>query len=119
MSDLSSHLDGYIVDAVRALPAALARVLLGWKAEPGARMFLSLAEKGVILLGSIALAVMCGDLARLYPATAPYCAMIVIAVAFNAQHVSTRLVSISNPVLRYLDKETRNRLKKRTSHHDH
>lgn len=118
MSVFASTIETYGTDALRAVPAAVARVALSWKAEPNVRAGASFFQQLVAFVGSVALGVMAGDVARLYEGTAGLAPMIVIAVAFNAQHICTRLIAASNPTIRMLEKQARERLKKRFRDHD-
>lgn len=118
MSSLASTIETYGTDALRAFPAAVARVALGWKAEPNVRAAAGLFRQLVAFIGSVALGVMAGDVARLYQGTAGLAPLIVIAVAFNAQHICTRLIAASQSNLRLLEKQARDRIRKRFRDHD-
>lgn len=118
MNLFASTLETYAMDALRAVPAAAARIALSWKAEPNVRVLASAIQKLAAFIGSVALGVMAGDLARLYQGTAALAPLIVIAVAFNAQHICTRLIAASNPTIQMLERQARERLKKRFRGHD-
>jgi len=100
------------------VPAALARICLGWKAEPAIRRLATVGQKFIAVVGSIMLGVCFGELARKFPASAPWADIAVIIVAFNAQHVCNRFIAASNPMIRALEKQARARLKKRFRDHD-
>jgi hypothetical protein len=87
MPDLTHYLN----DAVTAVPASLARILLGNRKEPSARL-LSIAQKIAALVGSLFFAVMAGQIARSFAQTSGYATLIVIAAAFTAQDSCTALV---------------------------
>lgn len=95
----------YSLDALRATPAAIARIMLGWKSEPAVSVWASGAQKCGAIIGSIALAIMAGDLARSYAGTIGWASVIVIAVAFNAQAVAIRLIVLSKPALRKIERD--------------
>jgi len=100
----------YALDAVRALPAAIARIMLGWKTEPGVNRSASLLQKAGALIGSVALAIAAGDMARSFDSTKEIAGLIVVAVAFNAQHAAARLIILSNPFLRGIEKRAKRKL---------
>ncbi len=98
---------------MRAAPAAVARIFLGWRSEPHIRRLATAAEKAMSIIGSIALGIVFGELARHFPGSAPHADLVVIAVAFNAQHVATRAIAASNPTIAQIEKEARKRIPKR------
>lgn len=108
----------YGQDALRALPAAIARIMLGWKAEPMVSKWASVAQKIGAVVGSIALAITAGEISRNFQSTEQWVPIIVIAVAFNAQHVSSKLISLSNPLLNMAERQAQKRLKKRLEQHE-
>lgn len=118
MSALAQSIQTYGEDTLRAIPAAVARICLGWKAEPAVRRLATAAQKVIAILGSIALGVCFGELARKFESAAPWADFVVIIVAFNAQHVCNRAIAFSNPAIRSLEKQARDRFTKRSSIHD-
>lgn len=108
----------YAEDALRAFPAAVARICLGWKAEPAIRRLATSTQKMIAIFGSIGLGVCFGELARKFPASAGWADLVVMAVAFNAQHICNRVIALSNPAIRRLEKQARDRFNKRYSDHD-
>lgn len=112
---LAEIMTAYSLDALRATPAAIARIMLGWKSEPAVSVWASGAQKCGAIIGSIALAIMAGDLARSYAGTIGWASVIVIAVAFNAQHVSSRLIILSSPLLKGIEKRARKTINNRFS----
>jgi hypothetical protein len=115
IADLHSS---YGQDALRAVPAAVARIMLGWKAEPLLSAWASTAQRLGAIVGSVALGIMAGEISRNFQSTAQWVPIIVIAVAFNAQHVAAKLISISNPLLNLAERQARKRLKKRIEQHE-
>lgn len=96
----SQFADSAFLDAAKALPAALARILLGGRGEREKRFIVALQAKFVALMGSLALAVTAGDLARGFAQAAPYANLIVIAAAFTAQDAVHILIRRSRRYLR-------------------
>jgi len=117
MSFLGQQTQLYVEDMLRAAPAAVARICLGWKSEPAVRRLASPVQKFIAVLGSIALGICFGEIARKFPISAPWADLVVIIIAFNAQHVSNRAIALSNPLIRRLEKQARERFTKR--YHDH
>lgn len=115
IADLHSS---YGQDAMRAVPAAIARILLGWKAEPLLSAWASLAQRVGAIVGSVALGIMAGEIARNFHSTSQWVPIIVIAVAFNAQHVAAKIITFSNPLLNLAERQARKRLKKRLEQHE-
>lgn len=118
MSLFAQAAQTYAEDVLRATPAAVARICLGWKAEPAVRRLATAAQKVIAILGSIALGVCFGELARKFESAAPWADFVVIIVAFNAQHVANRCIAASNPLIQRLEKQARERFAKRSRDHD-
>jgi hypothetical protein len=73
------------LDLVLGAPAAVARTMLGHRADPRLKFLLSLAQKVGVLIGALAFAVMTGQAVRAIPAVQGYVTVAVIAAAFTAQ----------------------------------
>ena len=58
----------------------------------------------------VALAIAAGDMARSFDSTKGIAGLIVVAVAFNAQHAAARLIILSNPFLRGIEKRAKRKL---------
>jgi len=102
---LAEMVNLYAQDALTGLPAAITRITLGWKAEPLATALSSFAQKFGTLTGSLTAAIMAGQIARQFEYTRPMAWLFVIAAAFNAQHIVTRMIVLSNRGTRALEKE--------------
>lgn len=118
MSFLAQTTQVYVEDILRATPAAIARICLGWKAEPAIRRLATPSQKIIAILGSIALGICFGEMARKFETSTPWADFVVIIVAFNAQHVANRCIAASNPAIRWFEREARERLNKRFRDHD-
>jgi len=97
----------YLIDALKAFFPAVARIMLGWKAEPHISSLATAGQKIGAVIGSIAFAVWMGDMARSFASTVAYASLIVGAAAFTAQDAAHRLIVLSNPALRVVEKRAK------------
>lgn len=112
---MATQFETYFADACRATPAAIARILLGMKSEPAVAAIAAVWQKVIAIIGSVCFAITAGEIARSFQSTSPYASLIVIAVAFNAQHLAARTIALSTPAINLLEKEARKRLKERNN----
>jgi len=81
--------------------------MLGWKAEPHVGLMANAGAKAGAIIGSIMFGMWMGDVARCFESTADYATLIVGAAAFTAQDAAQRLIVLSTPALRGLEKRAK------------
>lgn len=99
LSELLAEIGG---DAVLAVFPALARVALGHLAEDRGLLSVAWWKRGVLLIGSVSLAVWLGHASREMPRLVENADVIVGAAAFSAQDIFMVLVARSRRALRDL-----------------
>ncbi len=92
-------------DALIAVPAALASVLLGHLSEKPERLAIAIWKRATLFLGSIALALVAGYVARQSADLAKWAGTAVVVTALFAQDVFMQLVAYKRRVLAQLNQK--------------
>jgi hypothetical protein len=92
-------------DALIAAPAALASVLLGHLSEKPERLAIAIWKRAALFLGSMALALVAGYLARQSADLAKWAGTAVVVTALFAQDVFMQLVAYKRRVLAQLNQK--------------
>ncbi len=112
-SILDLLMSSYAIDCARAFPAATARILLGRRTEPSVGMWSGVMQKIGAIVGSVAMAMVCGELARGHASTEGWTGAIVLAVAFNAQHICSVFIKLSDRYITASEKEATKEMERR------